>query len=195
MFFSTYFVAMNNLISIYSSPESSDYGPVSTEKRFSGIFDSLLVQSLSVLDYGCGPGNLCEWFETKSKLPKEYYGYDIRKETVLIAKQKHPKWSFSDCLPLAGNKYDTVLMIGTISYAFDSDISVCKSTYLKEISTALSYLKSDGYAYITARKKGKEHGINKKLMITYSAEEIDEMFDQFEFIDLFEHEWLIKTKG
>lgn len=187
---------MDNLSSIYTSPDSSDYGPISTEKRFSTIFNTLPIESLSVLDYGCGPGNLCQWFETKNKLPKEYYGYDIRKETVAIAKEKHSKWHFSHELPLIKNKYDVVLLIGTISYAFDSNIELCKTVYQKETAAALSYLKHDGRTYITARKNGKERGVtNKKLMITYSADELKSMFRSCNLIDLFEHEWLIEIGG
>lgn len=187
---------MDQLSFIYTSSDSSDYGPVSTEKRFSTIFNALPVESLSILDYGCGPGNLCEWFETRNKLPKEYYGYDIRKETVLIAKEKHPKWCFSYERPFSKNAYDIVLFIGTISYAFDSNIELCKEVYRKETAAGLSYLKHDGRAYITARKNGKERGVtNKKLMITYSAEEIKGMFHSCNLIDLFEHEWLIEVVG
>jgi SAM-dependent methyltransferase len=184
---------MQNLDQIYSSPDSSDYGAYSSEKRFCNIFGPLVTKNLTVLDYGCGPGNLCTWFETNNKIPKEYYGYDIRKETIAIAKQNHPNWIFSNHLPLNDTQFDVVLLIGTISYAFDSDIALCKSVYRQEVEKAKSYLRFGGELYITARKVGKERGVNnEKLMITYAYEELTSFFGVNQVVDLFPHEWLVR---
>jgi len=177
--------------SFYTDSKSSDYSFISSQKRFQTIFENVKIEDISILDYGCGPGNLCQWFKDEKRIPKLYHGYDIREETIQYAKEKHSDWMFTSETSTFAS-YDMILLIGTISYAFSQDIALCKDFYLKEIQKVKFHLRENGKIWITARKYGKERGANnKKLMITYTEEELQNVFKPNSLIDLFEHEWLL----
>jgi SAM-dependent methyltransferase len=183
---------MKNLEKIYSSPLSSDYSEKSSKFRFQKIFDHIEnANDLRILDYGCGPGNLVEWMNYNSIHPKEYFGYDIREETIAYAKKRFPNFYFGNQLP--SQNFDIAIFCGTISYAYD-DIHLCKTQYAKEIRKALKLLIPSGIIYGTARKL--EHLLSKDghTMITYSKEELFEL-GSCEIYDLSEKEWLFKIKS
>lgn len=185
---------MNNLSNFYSSFDSSDYSQSSSNIRFKNIFEGIKIDEKSILDYGCGPGNLVSWFLAQSLFPKCYFGYDIRRETIEYASRKFESCQnleFSDTLPKI--KFDLIVLCGTISYAFDN-VSNCKFYYRNEIKNAINYLlKPDGMLLATARKKGWEFSKLGHKMITYTDIELKEI-GASKLIDLFDHEFIFEIK-
>jgi SAM-dependent methyltransferase len=183
---------MKNLEALYSAYDSSDYSSESSEIRFEKLFS--LIQNpndMRILDYGCGPGNLIDWMKSRHISPKDYFGYDVRKKTVEYARIRFPLFKFDTCLP--SKDFDVAILCGTISYAYDKDIQLCKSEYLKEIQKAISLVSPNGIVCGTARKSGYEQAKNKSsnLMITYRKEELFEIgvTDVYDFL---EKEWLFR---
>ena len=176
------------ITSCYSDPSSSDYSPTSSNLRFAHMFTNVDVSKTNVLDYGCGPGNMVEWFIKNQQKPALYYGYDIREETVAIARQKNPSYQFETELCVEP-VFDIAVFAGTISYAFDNDIDLCKNVYEQELTKAMDLLRSGGCIKATARKVGYEYERKQnKKMITYAAEELEQM-GATNIFSLFEHEW------
>lgn len=177
----------------YTAPDSSDYSRASSCVRFKRITDNLKCEQLDVLDFGCGPGNMVEWLYTNNLIPKTYYGYDIRSETINVAKQKHPTYKFETCLP-SNETFDLIVLAGTISYAFDPNIDLCKSVYAKEIATAMMFLKPYGVLRGTVRKVGFENEKKQnKRMLTYSETELINLGASL-IESLFDHEWFFEIR-
>ena len=177
----------------YSNPASSDYSIVSSNIRFSRIFEGLNINETKVLDYGCGPGNMASWFSRNNQKPALYHGYDIREETITIAQQRNPTYQFSTALCL-DFVFDIAVFAGTISYAFDDDITKCKKIYEHEIVKAMGLLHPQGFIRATARKIGYEYERKQnKRMLTYSVEDLERL-GASSISSLFDHEWIFDIK-
>jgi len=181
---------MKNIENLYSSPYSSDYSDKSSNTRFQKFFEHIPnACNLRILDYGCGPGNMVDWMMSHAICPKEYFGYDIRQETIEYARKRFPNVNFDSKLPT--HNFDVAILCGTISYAYDADVHLCKTQYFEEISKALHLVSPNGFVYGTARKIGHEFSKNGNAMITYSKEELFGM-GSCDVYDLLEQEWLFK---
>ena len=86
--------------------EEGILSPFLAKKRMSKVLPFL---KGSVLDYGCGVGNLAEIVD------KDYVGFDIDNESLSIAKQRYPKKIFISELP-SEQKYDTIIMLAVIEH-------------------------------------------------------------------------------
>lgn len=176
----------------YTSDVSNDFSQFSTEVRFSHVFNSIELSNKAILDFGCGTGNLYGWLKSNNKPYGSYTGYDIRTRTLEFAKSKYANSNAEFTTSYPDKKYDIVVLFGTISYAFDSNVDTCKSFYKKELQRAISSLKDDGLLYVTLRKNGKEYSKDNKMMITYSLEDIKKLDISFQINNLFEHEYMLK---
>ncbi len=104
-------------------------------------------KKISIVDYGCGNGDLLNFID---KNIKKYVGYEISDDCLKVAqnKFKHKKYSFnkihSKKVPKLGakNSVDLVILIGVIQYMTGSEIS----QLLKE---AKKVLKKNGILIIT----------------------------------------------
>jgi len=87
----------------------------SQTKRFEILSKIHDLNGHSVLDVGCGLGDLFMWFK-KNEIKVDYLGIDITKKMILKAKEKYPKASFKVCDLINSyhsiNKYDFVLASG-----------------------------------------------------------------------------------
>lgn len=175
---------------LYSDPKHSDYSEKSSNVRFEHLVRDLSVPNVSILDYGCGPGNMVSWFLSNKQTPKYYYGYDVREKTIAFAKQNLPSFKFETTLP-TDELFDMALFAGTISYAFDEDIDLCKNFYRKEIDKAMGLLKTDGIIRGTVRKAGYEYAKNNKRMITYTENELQNLGAKTVY-NIFDHEWFFE---
>ena len=184
---------IKNIDDYYTDPASSDYSAASSAIRFKRIFESLQINEISVLDYGCGPGNMTAWFTSIHQKPVFYYGYDIREQTIAVARQKNLGYRFETvlcCEPVI----DLAVFAGTISYAFDADINKCKMVYEQELARAMDLLKPNGLIRATVRKIGYEYERKQnKKMLTYSIEELKKL-GATNIYSLFDHEWVFDIK-
>ena len=86
--------------------EEGILSPFLAKKRMSKALPFL---NGSVLDYGCGVGDLAE------VVNKDYVGFDIDNQSLSIAKQRSPKKIFINELT-SGHKYDTIIMLAVIEH-------------------------------------------------------------------------------
>jgi len=74
-------------------------------------------QKIKVLDIGCGAGRVSEMFGDYNV---DYYGIDLSKGLIDVAKSKYPKAHFTvgdgRVLPYRDNEFDIVLTIATIHH-------------------------------------------------------------------------------
>jgi 2-polyprenyl-3-methyl-5-hydroxy-6-metoxy-1,4-benzoquinol methylase len=63
-----------------------------------------------VLDYGCGVGILSE-----ECLPQNYFGVDIDRESLSIARQKYPAYLFATEIP-EKVQFDTIILLAVIEH-------------------------------------------------------------------------------
>lgn len=69
-----------------------------------------------ILDFGCGSGSLAVYVK-----PNQYFGFDIDEESIKIARQKFPKYNFSDNLDdLKGETFDTIVALAVIEHVQDT---------------------------------------------------------------------------
>lgn len=176
----------------YTSDTSNDYSHFSTNKRFSYVFDSINIHKKDILDFGCGTGNLYGWLKTNNKHFGSYTGFDIRERTIEFAKRRYENSDALFTTSYPTSQYDIIVLFGTISYAFDSNVDVCKSFYRKELQRAIVSLRDNGLLYVTLRKANKEYSKDNKMMITYSHKDIESLDISFDISNLFDHEFILK---
>ena len=68
----------------------------SQQKRFEILSKIYNLNGYSVLDVGCGLGDLYLWFE-KNKIKVDYLGIDITEKMIFKANKKYPNASFKIC--------------------------------------------------------------------------------------------------
>lgn len=95
-------------------------------------FDDL--RGLSVIEFGCGPGRLAQYFE-----PEHYLGVDINENAVLTARHRNPAHTFE--------VIDTSKPIGPV------DVIVCH--------TVLVHVPDDELAKVIARFDAKRVRVNE----------------------------------
>ncbi|HCE91164.1 MAG: hypothetical protein A2Z90_18240 [Burkholderiales bacterium GWA2_64_37] len=82
----------------------------------------------AVLDVGCGTAGLSRYVE-----PGKYYGVEVDKTSLEIAKNLHPESKFSSVLEEVVEKFDTVVSLAVIEHvAAPSDFLFQLSTMLKD---------------------------------------------------------------
>jgi len=87
----------DNLNSHEDGHEVLGWGSESSQlKRFEILSKIYDLNGSSVLDVGCGLGDLYMWFK-KNKIQVDYLGIDITTKMILKAKKKYPKASFKIC--------------------------------------------------------------------------------------------------
>src|SRR3989344_1869663 len=71
----------------------------------------------SLLDFGCGPGNILSFLDKKMNL-KRVYGFDISKSMIKIARKNFPKAKYIISKDLAdfSNKVDLVIFIDVLEH-------------------------------------------------------------------------------
>jgi len=107
----------NNYEDFINSPEIN----AKLNDRLIDIFDKYNIKSESILDVGCGPGNL------ESYLGKEfnYTGIDIADKMLILAKGRGYKTilgKIEDVLPkIESNSYDYVIAVSSLHFVKDID--------------------------------------------------------------------------
>ena len=150
--------------------EEGILSPFLSKKRMSKVLPFL---NGSVLDYGCGVGDLAEVVD------KDYVGFDIDNQSLSIAKQRYPNKIFINELT-SGHKYDTIIMLAVIEH-LDNPLDELK-VLIK------NHTNKDFRIVITTPNKyfDKIHhfGARLKLFSTHASDEHNIMFGKNELFQL-----------
>ncbi len=139
----------------------------SQQLRFESLFRNFDFEKKSLLDVGCGYGDLFEFLSREKNLNLEYQGIDFMQEFVEAAKQNFPQNYFfhGDFLELSvTRKFDFVVGVGITSIRYANSEEYYYSLVKKMFEC------SKNSAIVTFLRKG-EHPENETY-ITFSPSEI-----------------------
>lgn len=92
----------------------------SQEMRFEKLIERFELDGKSILDFGCGTGDLYAWLRIRVK-ELRYSGVDVNNKMIQIAKDKH-LWGFFKCIlkeelhEIKNKYYDYILASGVFSF-------------------------------------------------------------------------------
>jgi cyclopropane fatty-acyl-phospholipid synthase-like methyltransferase len=156
--------------------------PGSQENNFE-IVEKEINQNDTLLDYGCGIGDLIPYLEIENKEIAEYLGVDINPNYIDLAKEEYPDNNFQlikNVEDISG-KWDTICAIGVFTWFIE------KEEFINTINTL--YDKCNKQVLITCLletdRKYKyyfeEETYWKEKYRYYSREMFKDMFPDFEF--------------
>lgn len=94
------------------------------ELRFSILTSQIDLEGMSILDIGCGFGDLNYFLKDRLKT-YQYHGVDFVEELISEARKKHPeagiRFSCEDFLAAAPKQYDFILGSGIFNYKLDHE--------------------------------------------------------------------------
>jgi cyclopropane fatty-acyl-phospholipid synthase-like methyltransferase len=159
------------LDSCYKSASSNDWASLpSAESRFRYVFSKLgLKESASILDFGCGTGDLLQWLSVNYTSPFKYTGVEVRKQTLIIAQNRFSQLtfaSFREKLEDDGSYFDYIVMFGTIGYSVLENSKLDEEYYINLISELYYKLMIGGSLVFTVRRRGHEKSADYKNMVT-----------------------------
>lgn len=104
-------------------------------------------QQFSVLDYGCGYGSLIEYLESVECKDYTYIGYDISKEMIKVAKQKHTAKHIHFTNELNGiEKVDFSIANGIFNVKLDASDKEWED-YVKETLKSIDNMSKRGFSF------------------------------------------------
>jgi SAM-dependent methyltransferase len=131
-------------------------------KRFQVFLDSVDVVGKSILDVGCGLGDLLAFLKDRD-IAADYTGVDILPEMVRSAKDHHPGEAFHCCNifednPFAKDSYDYIFCGGIFNLCMGDNLSflrhalevffqVAREAVVFNLLSHTSPDQEDGYAY------------------------------------------------
>ncbi|MCK9344596.1 MAG: class I SAM-dependent methyltransferase [Candidatus Pacebacteria bacterium] len=121
-----------------NDPRSVHWADADTQAvRFEALAKMIPERNVSVLDVGCGLGDLYKFFASKST-PVDYVGIDIVPAFIERARERFPSALFlcGDAETLEG-KYDYILASGVLSFAIPN----AKAHYFNTIKTMYDHAK------------------------------------------------------
>ncbi len=105
-------------------PEALSYNSRETQEARFEVLSTLIIDSTScsILDVGCGVGDLSWYLKQKIGAQFAYTGLDIVPEMILAAEQKYPDAKFicADFLAADIGQYDYVLSSGAMTVFFST---------------------------------------------------------------------------
>ena len=161
----------DSLIKEYGSsdPRSIGWASESTEQiRYTILSEIGDLNNHSILDVGCGFGNLYDFLKNKN-LSFSYKGIDINPKIISLAKEKHPNISFEtlDFGNYQNEKYDYIFCSGALSFKVPN----YKQFYFEYIKKMFDY-SNIGIAFNMLNDKNNTNPGDDKLFATYSVEEV-----------------------
>ena len=99
--------------------------------RYEVLLSKFNVKNCSLLDFGCGFGDLSDYLIEKS-IPVDYYGVDINEKLIKEGKNQNPERNilFSDPLNDGLNrKYDYIISSGVHNTKISDNLSFIKKTF------------------------------------------------------------------
>jgi cyclopropane fatty-acyl-phospholipid synthase-like methyltransferase len=122
----------------YLNSKKTDYGKVAWDTQANQIKNyKLIAKNInngdSVLDFGCGLGDLIDYLTKNNINISNYMGVDINNNYIELAKNKHPNYDFNlikDVHDISGN-WDIVCAIGVFTWYIKKDefIDTIKKLY------------------------------------------------------------------
>ncbi len=112
----------------------------SQELRFKILSEIGDLTGKSVLDVGCGTGDLYSWFQ-KNNLPVNYHGIDITPKMIEIAKSRFVNVPFevADIFQAPIQATDFVLMSGIFTYQTNSFLTTAIKTLFEKVKTGIAF--------------------------------------------------------
>jgi SAM-dependent methyltransferase len=132
-----------------NDPQGVGWGlPSGQEKRFQILTEIDDLSQASVLDAGCGFGDLYGYLK-EMKIPASYTGIDINPRSIAIARQKYPSAHFEvgDIDSRSGEGADYVLASGVLTFKIEN----YRETYLALIRK-MFYLSRRGCGFNMLRR-------------------------------------------
>lgn len=114
------------------SPHRENYeildwaSPASQQARFKVLADKVDLSNKSILDVGCGLGDLWAYFKAR-KIDVRYTGVDILEKMVQAARDRHPDATFvhADLFvsnPFGPDSFDVVFSSGIFNLTLDNNL-------------------------------------------------------------------------
>lgn len=120
-----------NLFKIYGdSYQAAQWSNRETqEKRFEVLTQIANLEGKSILDFGCGTGDLAHYLD-KINVKVTYTGVDIVDELLDCAKEKYPRHRFGKLEDFSGEKFDFVLISGVFNNKIEDNTQFYQNTLI-----------------------------------------------------------------
>lgn len=147
---------MNKSIIEYYSNKIKEYGPNSKGVDWNGKdsqylrFDTLSnifadKSDFSLLDYGCGYGELLTYLNTKNYKNIKYTGFDISDKMLIQASKKYKNGHFINKIP-NNFKVDYAILSGTLHVKLETNEEEWKSHILNTLNQ-LNQITTKGFSF------------------------------------------------
>jgi SAM-dependent methyltransferase len=158
------------------------------------------IKEQSIADIGCGPGNLVGFLNSNMKFPLEYSGYDIRKDSILYARDKYRgynvKFSYDDWKLCEDNEFDVCIGAGLLGHRVSDNDTVNRDNDF-DILRRLSII-ANKLVIVTLPRADFNSGSSMPL-VRYSLVQVAWMLQQlnglaFKYIldgNTFDHEYIL----
>ena len=156
-------------------------------QRFDVLLNHVSFEGHSVLDVGCGLGNLLDAFKLKN-LHVRFTGVDIVSDMILRARQRHPESSWHCCdifseSPFGDERFDVVFSSGIFNIDLGNNPEFLVNALALFLALSNEYV---CFNLLSDRSTDKEEGY-----YYYSAEEVKQ--DIINRFSLEEHQITIKS--
>lgn len=121
---------------LHSSTTRNDavaWNAIGSQERNFKLVEEYINQNDTLLDYGCGIGDLIPYLENNGKQISDYLGVDINPAYIKIAKESYPKNNFKliKSVDAIKGKWDTICAIGVFTWY------IKKEEFIDTINTLL----------------------------------------------------------
>ena len=110
------------------SPQAVQYSSRETqERRFEKLVDVADLNGCSILDFGCGTGQLQDYL-LRHGVNVQYHGVDIVDEFLTLCQEKFPQGRFGQLQDFQGQQFDYVLVAGVFNNLMEDNAAFYQST-------------------------------------------------------------------
>lgn len=135
-------------------------------KRFEVLSNLISLDDLTVLDIGCGLGDLFAYLKSVNNLPLAYVGTDLVAEMIELAKEKQKECQFFCCDVLASNPTK-----------INFDVVFCSGVFNLRSEDNFGFL---NYALVSLDKLTKT---NSKIIFNFLHNRIDQQYEHCFYYD------------
>jgi cyclopropane fatty-acyl-phospholipid synthase-like methyltransferase len=130
------------------SPQAAQYSSRETqERRFEKLVDVADLNGCSILDFGCGTGQLQDYL-LRHDVNVRYHGVDIVDEFLTLCQEKFPQGRFGQLQDFQGQQFDYVLVAGVFNNLMEDNTAFYQSslkTLFSMASKGLSFNMMSAY--------------------------------------------------